>query len=115
MNEFKENLTNTLRENRKNLSDNSIKTYISSLISINKKLDGDKEIKWYDDNAKKIIEYLDHGNKKTSKTILSAIYILNSNKEIHDKMISLSNEVNDQYKLQKKTKNKRIIGCHQIK
>ena len=37
MDEFKENLTNILKENRKNLSDNSIKTYNSSFISINKK------------------------------------------------------------------------------
>ena len=58
MNEFKENLTKKLKENRKNLSDNSIKTYISSLMSINKKLDGDKTIDWYDKNAKEIIDYL---------------------------------------------------------
>jgi hypothetical protein len=44
MNEFKENLTNKLKENRKKLSDNSIKTYISSLMSINKKMDGEKTL-----------------------------------------------------------------------
>jgi hypothetical protein len=103
MNTFKEELINKIKENRKNLNDNSIKTYISSLMSINKKMDGEKTLEWYDKNAKNIIEFLDKGNKKTSKTILSAIYILNSNKEIHDKMISLSNEVNEEYKTNKKT------------
>ena len=42
MNTFKEELINKIKENRKNLSDNSIKTYISSLMSINKKMDGEK-------------------------------------------------------------------------
>jgi hypothetical protein len=103
MNTFKEELINKIKENRPNLGTNSIKTYISSLTSINKKMDGEKTLEWYDKNAKNIIEFLDKGNKKTSKTILSAIYILNSNKEIHDKMISLSNEVNEEYKTNKKT------------
>ena len=115
MNEFKQELIKQIKEKRSNLGANSIKTYISSLTSINKKMDGEKTLEWYDKNAKNIIEFLDKGNKKTSKTILSAIYILNSNKEIHDKMISLSNEVNEQYKSNKKTKSKRIIGCHQTR
>lgn len=103
MNTFKDELTKTIKENRKNLGDNSIKTYISSLISINKKMEGEKTPEWFDENAKSIINFLDKGNPKTSKTILSAIYILTGNKEIHDKMISLSNEVNEQYKTNKKT------------
>ena len=76
MNEFKENLTNKLKENRKNLSDNSIKTYISSLMT---KLDGDKTIDWYDKNAKSIIKYIETWNPKTSKAILSAIFVLTGN------------------------------------
>jgi site-specific recombinase XerD len=107
MNTFKEELINKIKQNRKNLSDNSIKTYISSLTSINKKMDGEKTLEWYDKNAKNIIEFLDKGNSnsnsKTSKTILSAIFVLTGNREIHDKMISLSNEVNEQYKSNKKT------------
>ena len=90
---IKENLTNILKENRKNLSENSIKTYISRLISINKKLDGDKDIKWYDDNAKKIIEYLDHGNKKTSKTSKNTILlksVLLNEKELRTLLLSAS-------------------------
>jgi phosphoheptose isomerase len=37
MNTFKEELINKIKENRPNLGANSIKTYISSLTSINKK------------------------------------------------------------------------------
>jgi hypothetical protein len=105
MNTFKEELINKIKENRKNLNDNSIKTYISSLMSINKKMDGEKTLEWYDKNAKNIIEFLDKGNSnsKTSKTVLSSIFVLTGNKEIHDKMISLSNEVNEEYKTNKKT------------
>jgi site-specific recombinase XerD len=105
MNEFKQELIKQIKQNRKNLSDNSIKTYISSLTSINKKMDGEKTLEWYDKNAKNIIEFLDKGNSnsKTSKTVLSSIFVLTGNKEIHDKMISLSNEVNEQYKSNKKT------------
>ena len=104
MNEFKQELIKQIKEKRPNLGANSIKTYISSLTSINKKMDGELTIEWYDKHSKEIILFLDNSNSKTSKTILSAIFILSGNKEIHDKMISLSNEVNDQYKLQKKTK-----------
>ena len=119
MNTFKEELINKIKENRKNLNDNSIKTYISSLMSINKKMDGEKTLEWYDKNAKNIIEFLDKGNSdsKTSKTILSAIFVLTGNKEIHDKMISLSNEVNEQYKSNKKTQKqeKNWLSSNQIK
>ena len=103
MNTFKEELVKEIKDKRPKLSENSIKTYISSLISINKKLDGDKNIDWFDKNSKEIIEYLNKGNSKTSKTILSAIYILTSNKDIHEQMIKLSTEVNDEYKTNKKT------------
>ena len=103
MNTFKEELVKEIKDKRPKLSENSIKTYISSLISINKKLDGDKNIDWFDKNSKEIIEHLNKGNSKTSKTILSAIYILTSNKDIHEQMIKLSTEVNDEYKTNKKT------------
>ena len=66
-------------------------------------MDGEKTPEWYDKHSKEIILFLGNSNSKTSKTILSDIFILTGNKEIHDKMISLSNEVNDQYKTNKKT------------
>ena len=79
MNTFKEESINKIKENRKNLTDNSIKTYISSLISINKKMDGEKTPEWYDKNAKNIIEFLDEDNSKISKIVLSAIFVLTGN------------------------------------
>jgi hypothetical protein len=105
MNEFKQDLIKQIKEKRPNLGANSIKTYISSLTSINKKMDGELTIEWYDKHSKEIILFLDksNSNSKTSKTILSAIYILTSNKEIHDKMIELSDSVNKEYKTNKKT------------
>jgi len=108
MNTFKEELIKEIKSKRPKLSENSIKTYVSSLISINKKLNGDKTIDWFDEQAKEIIDYLEKMNAKTSKTILSAIFVLTGNKEIHNKMISLSNEVT------KKQISKAVIG-YQVK
>jgi len=48
MNTFKEELIKQIKEKRPNLGANSIKTYISSLTSINKKMDGEKTLEWYD-------------------------------------------------------------------
>jgi hypothetical protein len=41
---------------------------------------------------------LEKGNSKSSKTILSAIFILTGNSDIHQQMKKLSNEVNDDFK-----------------
>ena len=73
MNTFKEELIKEIKSTRPKLSENSIKTYVSSLVSINKKLNGNKTIDWFDSQAKEIIEFLNSYNSKTSKTILSAI------------------------------------------
>jgi hypothetical protein len=82
-------------------------------------MDGEKTPEWYDKNAKNIIEFLDKGNSnsKTSKTVLSSIFVLTGNKEIHDKMISLSNEVNELYKSNKKTQKQEQnwLSSNQIK
>ena len=103
MDTFKEKLIKTIQTKRPKLSENSIKTYVSSLVSINRKLDGEKTPEWFDSQSKEIIEYLEKGNSKTSKTILSAIFILTGNNDIHKQMIKLSTEVNDEYKTNKKT------------
>ena len=57
MNTFKEELIKEIKSKRPKLSENSIKTYVSSLVSINKKLNGDKTIDWFDSQAKEIIEF----------------------------------------------------------
>ena len=76
MNTFKEELIKEIKSKRPKLSENSIKTYVSSLVSINKKLNGDKTIDWFNSQAEEIIEFLNSHNSKTSKTILSAIFVL---------------------------------------
>jgi hypothetical protein len=45
---------------------------------------------------------LEKGNSKSSKTITSAIFILTGNRDIHQQMKKLSNEVNDEYKTNNK-------------
>ena len=58
MDTFKEKLIKTIQTKRPKLSENSIKTYVSSLVSINRKLDGEKTPEWFDSQAKEIIDYL---------------------------------------------------------
>ena len=49
MNDLKEIIINKLKKNRPNITDSSIKTYVSNLVSINKKLNGDHNMSFYDD------------------------------------------------------------------
>ena len=83
MNTFIEELFKEIKLKRPKLSENSLKTYVSSLVSINRKLNGVKTINWFDSQAKEIIDFLNSQNAKTSKTILSAIFILTGNSDIH--------------------------------
>lgn len=103
MTNLKEELRSKIKEKRPNLSDNSAKTYISSLLNLNKKMEGDDDVEWFDKNAEEIIKYLEKYNPKTAKTILSAIYIITGNETIHKVMIELANDVNEQYKKQTKS------------
>ena len=74
-----------LKENRPNLSDNSIKTYISLLnniykkVNINDTFNIDFFLKYYKD----ILKYLNNENLNSRKTILAAIVsLLGNNKAL---------------------------------
>jgi len=101
---LKDELTKRLKENRPQLSDKSIKTYISTLSNLPKKLNAtDKtiNIKWYDDNALNILNFLQEEVANKRKSVLSALYILTKNEDIHDTMIEDAKFVNDKYKQQR--------------
>ena len=102
MNEFKEILTKKLKEKRPNITDSSIKTYISNLISVNKKLNGKHDVDFYNHTAP-IFKYIEEemNSLQTKKTLLSALYIITDIKEYREKMIEYCNAVNKNYKEQK--------------
>ena len=104
MNELKEIIINKLKKNRPNITDSSIKTYVSNLVSINKKLNGEHNMSFYDD-YKPILNFIEKEEMslQTKKTLLSALYIMTHVKEYREKMISYCNEVNNKYKEQKLT------------
>jgi integrase len=104
MNDLKEIIINKLKHNRPHITESSIKTYISNLVSINKKLNGEHTFEFYE-NYEPILRFIEKEDMslQTKKTLLSALYILTHIKEYREKMISYCNEVNNKYKEQKLT------------
>jgi integrase len=103
MESFRQNISDKLRANREKISDSSIKTYSSMLCSINKKLQGEKELEFFSKEKERIIQYIKDSitSFQTQKTLLSALYILTDLKEYKDFMLEICKKVNDTYKEQK--------------
>ena len=103
MESFRETISKHLRENREKISDSSIKTYASMLSSINKKIDGEKDLEFFSKDKDKIINHIKENisSNQTQKTVLSALYILTDLKEYKDLMLEICKKVNDNYKEQK--------------
>lgn len=99
---MKEELCDALKQNRPNITPNTVKTYCSTLNSLYKKLDGEDGVKFFHHNQKQILDYIDGMNSNQSKkTVLSALYVLTEDKDYHSKMLHYANEVNNQYREQK--------------
>jgi integrase len=105
MEEFRESLVKQLKENRPQISESSIKTYTSYLVSINKKMDGTKTLDFYKTRNKDIIKYIEENMKsvQSQKTLLSALFVITQNDEYRKVMMELCKKVNDNYKEQKLT------------
>ena len=101
MNEFKNHLEEKIQKNRPNIKASSIKTYISCLTNLIKKMDGEYDMKFFN-NTKKILDYLEEKSSVQRKTCLSALYILTENEEFQKPMLEDIKKVNDDYKEQKK-------------
>lgn len=76
--ENKDSIINKYKENKPNLSDASIKTYISMLITMYRKIINDNSGKiphftWFVDNIHTILEHLKDYHPSKRKTLLSAI------------------------------------------
>ena len=78
MSDLKSLLQEKLKENRPKLSTSSIRTYISILSNLYKKLNGEGNIEWFNKEDDEILKHLDDKNDQTRKTTLSALFVLRS-------------------------------------
>ena len=86
-----------LEAKERQLSVNSMKTYVSLLSSLYKKLKG-KNIEFFIEKNKEIMEHIKNlKNNSTKKTILTAYYIFTNLESARLLMISVANDVNKQY------------------
>lgn len=91
-----------IKQNRPNISESSINTYISILRTLYKKLDGKDGVKFFKSNKGEIIKsVLDLENNQSKKTKLSALFVLTQDKDYHNHMIDFATKVNEAYKKQK--------------
>jgi hypothetical protein len=101
MSELKDKLLERLKEKRPNLSQSSLKTYVSILVSLHKKLEGDNTLGFFND-FKEIIKHIQQLEKAQSKkTALSALFVLTGISEYQEEMNKNIKVVNDFYKEQK--------------
>lgn len=100
---FRENIETELKQRRPNLNPSSLKTYVSILFNLNKKLNPDNEaLEWFNDDVK-ILEFLNEKPPQTRKTILSALFVLTGNENYQKIMIEDCKHTNEMYKSQKKS------------
>jgi integrase len=92
-----------LKEKRPNLNPSSLKTYVSILFNLNKKLNPDNEtLDWFNEDVQ-ILEHLKEKSPQTRKTVLSALFVLTSNENYQSQMIDDCKLTNEMYKSQKKS------------
>jgi site-specific recombinase XerD len=92
-------ITDSLKNNRPNLSQSSLKTYSSVLRNLQKNMNGDG-IEWFSNNDKDILDYLKEKTAQTKKTTLSALFVLTKKQSYKDVMMTVMKSVNDKNKEQ---------------
>jgi len=105
MNEFRQIISEKIKEKRPSLSESSLRTYVSILVNLhNKHLKGSSySIDYFSDNLIAILDYLKDIAPTSRKSILSALYVLTNNQKYRDRMIEDCKIVNDNYKNQVKS------------
>jgi hypothetical protein len=96
-------LAEKIKENRPNISDSSIKTYVSVLMSLAKNLNFDN-INQFEDDSEQILHHMKEKPARSRKTSLSALFVLTKKQEFRDAMLVDCKSVNDDYKSQTKSK-----------
>ena len=103
MEEFRKNLAEAIKEKRPKITESSIKTYVSILFNLVKKMEGNQDVDWYSKNVKEILEFLKEEPANKRKTILSALFVVTGDDEYRKLMIEDCKVVNTSYKSQKMT------------
>ena len=106
---FREEIAGKLKEKRPNLSASSLKTYVSILYNLKKKLDGEDSLKFFDEDER-ILDFLKDKEPQTRKTSLSALFVLTGKSSYNDLMLQDCRHVNEIYKQQKKLRSNRRGG-----
>ena len=100
---LREIIEDKIKEKRPNLNSSSLKTYVSILFNLHKKLDPDGEtLDWFNDDVK-ILDFLKEKTPQTRKTVLSALFVLTGNENYQKLMIDDCKHTNEMYKSQKKS------------
>jgi hypothetical protein len=103
MSNFKTNISSKIQTNRPKLSVSSLKTYVSILFNISKKINPENDsVDWFSDRWELIMDSLEEKTIQTRKTSLSALYVLTEKTEYREVMLNLLKEINETYKEQKK-------------
>jgi hypothetical protein len=97
-----EKIKEQLKENRPNMTESTMKTYLSLLKSLYGKLQDDKnkndDVGFYLNNKQEILQYIESlQSDQSKKTILSALYVLTNDQEYNDIMRQYCKRVNDTY------------------
>ena len=100
MSDIKSLLQDKLKENRSTLSPSSIRTYVSILSNLYKKMDGEGSLDFFK-RYTDILKHLEDKNNQTRKTSLSSLFILTGLREYQSEMQSIMKKVNQEYKEQK--------------
>ena len=101
MSDLKTLLQDKLKETRNTLSPSSIRTYVSILSNLYKKMDGEGNVDFFKMKYNDILKHLEDKNNQTRKTTLSALFILTGMREYQSEMQSIMKKVNQEYKEQK--------------
>lgn len=110
MNDFQEEVISLIKHKRPKLTDNSIRTYLSLITTLVKKLKY-KSIDDINNNEDDVLEYIDTIKSiQSKKTILSSIFIITENDIFRKKMIEYCNETNNKYKEQKLSDSRKHIN-----
>lgn len=98
---FKNLIIEQLKTNRPNLSLSSLKTYSSVLKNLQKNMDGNDTLNWFDTCDKEILQFLEKKTPQTKKTIMSALFVLTKKQSYKDVMMEVMKTVNETNKDQK--------------
>jgi hypothetical protein len=103
MTTFRHNIETEILKKRPNLTASSVKTYVSILFNINKKLNPENTDMSFFDNHDEILNLLSSKPAQARKTSLAALYVLTNNNEYSKVMLDDCKTTNTYYKEQKKS------------